>query len=125
MVKDEDDPEFNVPLSVLKEKWQSEVRSLENTAADLLQTLCPQEVFTAVNIRDWINTPCEDHCFIEAPENNIKAKEAVEIFNKAVQWAEFQTVDQTDIKVLKKIRELAVNKLVELIIYVCTYLFSL
>ncbi|XP_037817425.1 jerky protein homolog-like, partial [Lucilia sericata] len=47
MVNDEDDPEFNVPLSVLKEKWQSEVRSLENTAADLLQTLCPQEVFTA------------------------------------------------------------------------------
>ncbi|XP_037816158.1 jerky protein homolog-like [Lucilia sericata] len=130
MVNDEDDPKFNVPLSVLKEKWQSEVRSLENIAADLLQTLRLQEVFTAVNIRDWINNPCEDvtpfdenylneesddddDCFIEAPENNIKAKEAVEILNKAVQWAEFQTVDQTDIKVLKKIRELPVNKLVE------------
>ena len=91
-------------LSVLKERWLSEDRFLKNTKADILQTLCPQEVFTAVNIRDWINNPCEDvssfdendlreesddddYCFIEATENNINNKEAVEMGWISFKWS--------------------------------------
>lgn len=42
MVEDQDDPEDDVPLSILKENWEEDLRNLEERAVGLLQILNTQ-----------------------------------------------------------------------------------
>lgn len=42
LVSDQEDPDDNVPLSVLKESWEIETRQLEERAVELLRILNPQ-----------------------------------------------------------------------------------
>lgn len=42
LVGNEEDPEDNIPLSILKDKWDAEISSLMQMSVDLLQDLSPQ-----------------------------------------------------------------------------------
>lgn len=50
---------------------------------------------------------------LEVPNEKIKPNEAVEIFNKALEWAEGEMICQNDISVLRRLREKAVHSLLE------------
>lgn len=80
-------------------------------------------------MEEWNNNPIEnstecdefeiqeehddDDCILEEPEIKIKAKEAVEVFDKALKWAEREMVDQSDIRVLRKLKEMAIFKMID------------
>ncbi|XP_053968618.1 jerky protein homolog-like [Anastrepha ludens] len=89
-----DDPEDNVPLAILKEKWEAELRTLMSTTVDLLSSLNPQIEFTLPAIHEW-NEDIEgnaddDHQQEDESDDDsvseqlekIKPTEAAEIFNK-------------------------------------------
>ncbi|XP_049302193.1 uncharacterized protein LOC125775589 [Bactrocera dorsalis] len=123
----EEDPEYNIPLSIRKDKWSAEINSLMRMSVDLLQDLSPQVEFTLPMVREWNDDPCvddtteiyeieesdDDDCIAEDPIKKIAASEAVEIFNKALQWAGDAMVDQSDMSVLSRLREKAVFQLLE------------
>lgn len=54
-----------------------------------------------------------DDDILELPKERIKPNEAVEIFNKALQWAEDEMICQSDISVLRKLKEKAVRSLLQ------------
>ncbi|XP_039955883.1 uncharacterized protein LOC120771765 isoform X2 [Bactrocera tryoni] len=68
--------------------------------------------FTLPMVREWNDDPCVDDT-TEIPIKKIAASEAVEIFNKALQWAGDAMVDQSDMSVLRRLREKAVFQLLE------------
>lgn len=41
MISDEDDPDDNIPLSIFRQNWISEIRGIEERAVNLLQVLNP------------------------------------------------------------------------------------
>ena len=49
----------------------------------------------------------------EASHDRIKPKDAVELINKIIQWAEDEIVGPNDISVLRRLREKAVLKVLE------------
>ncbi|XP_037827591.1 jerky protein homolog-like isoform X2 [Lucilia sericata] len=128
LVGNEEDPEDNIPLSILKEKWDAEINSLMQMSADLLQDLSPQVEFTLPMVQEWNNDTCvndttEIHEIVQNEESDdddctdpvkkVAASEAIEIFNKALQWAGDATVDQSDMSVLRRLREKAIFQLLE------------
>lgn len=81
-------------------------------------------------VQEWNNDPCvddtteiheigqneesdDDDCIADDPVKKIPASEAIEIFNKALQWAGDEMVDQSDMSVLRRLREKAVFQLLE------------
>lgn len=50
---------------------------------------------------------------LELPKERIKPTEAVEVFTKALQWAEDEMICQSDISVLRNLKEKAVRSLVQ------------
>ncbi|XP_067635294.1 uncharacterized protein [Eurosta solidaginis] len=99
------------------------VRDLEEGVANLLSYLRPEVEFTAFNVREWNDDAieCNDNeieeisdddgdCSVEA-EKTITSKEAIDMFNKTLEWAEIEMVDKSDLNVLKKLREKAVFKI--------------
>ncbi|XP_049301956.1 jerky protein homolog-like isoform X2 [Bactrocera dorsalis] len=46
LMGNEEDPEHNIPLSILKDKWSADISSLMRISVDLLQDLSPQVEFT-------------------------------------------------------------------------------
>lgn len=50
---------------------------------------------------------------MEEPKRTIKAGEAVDIFNKALDWAEGEMVEQRVLNVLRDLREKAVLKVLD------------
>ncbi|XP_050322584.1 LOW QUALITY PROTEIN: jerky protein homolog-like [Bactrocera neohumeralis] len=133
LMGNEEDPEYNIPLNILKDKWSAEINSLIRMSVDLLQDLSLQVEFTLPMIREWNDDPCvddateihkiteiheieesdDDDCIAEDPIKKIAASVAVEIFNKALQWAGDAMVDQSDMSVLRRLREKAVFQLLE------------
>ena len=49
----------------------------------------------------------------EAPAKRINASDAIDIFNKALEWAGDEGVDQSDVNVLRRLREKTVFQLLE------------
>ncbi|XP_037959124.1 jerky protein homolog-like [Teleopsis dalmanni] len=122
----DDDLEDSMPLAILKEKWETELRSLMCNTADLLNSLNAESEFTLSNVKEWNEDIDEDNahddighedepdedCISEASVKIIPS-EAVEIFNKAIQWASHEGVDQKDMNVLRRLRENAVFQVLE------------
>ncbi|XP_067629302.1 jerky protein homolog-like isoform X2 [Eurosta solidaginis] len=107
IVENQEDPEDEIPLSVLRSNLIMNVE------------------ITAFNVREWNDDAieCNDNeieeisddngdCSVEA-EKTITSKEAIDIFNKTLEWAEIEMVDKSDLNVLKKLREKAVFKMLE------------
>lgn len=62
---------------------------------------------------DPSNDESNDDDYISEAREKIKPSEAIQIFNKAVQWASHEGVDQRDMNVLKRLREKAVIQFIE------------
>ncbi|XP_049311544.1 uncharacterized protein LOC125778367 [Bactrocera dorsalis] len=129
LMGNEEDPEYNIPLSIRKDKWSAEINSLMRMSVNLLQDLSPQVEFTLPMVREWNDDPCvddtteiyeieesdDDDCIAEDPIKKIAASEVVEIIiiNKALQWAGDAMVDQSNMSVLRRLKEKAVFQLLE------------
>lgn len=78
-----------------------------------------------MNVKEWNedNIECNENemeeelsdedDYVEEPKRTIKSMEAVELFNKALEWAESEMVDQRDLSVLRQLRERAVLKVIQ------------
>lgn len=81
-------------------------------------------------VQEWNNDHCEDNssqiieidqneesddddCIADNPVKKITASEAIEIIDKALQWAGEAMVDQSDMNTLRRLREKAVFQLLE------------
>nr|XP_036223171.1 uncharacterized protein LOC118681685 [Bactrocera oleae] len=59
-MRKEEDPEDNIPLSILKTKWDAEINSLMETSDILLHNLSPQVEFSLPMVEKWNDDPCVD-----------------------------------------------------------------
>ncbi|XP_054726271.1 uncharacterized protein LOC129236092 [Anastrepha obliqua] len=98
---------------------------MSNTV-DLLSSLNPEIEFTLPAIYEWNEDTEEsnadpdhqqkgesDDDSVSEHLEKIKPTEAVEIFNKALIWADHEDVDQNDMSVLRWLREKAVLQVLE------------
>ncbi|XP_053960593.1 tigger transposable element-derived protein 1-like [Anastrepha ludens] len=110
--ENETDPEEDIPLSILKEKINSELQQQMKLAVDLLYEINPQVDYTVSSIQKWnedfllgnVSNSCEaeelevtddDDNDLDTSTNvqTIKPDEAVEIFNRALDWAQCENVE--------------------------------
>uniref|UniRef100_A0A034WUX8 Jerky protein homolog-like n=1 Tax=Bactrocera dorsalis TaxID=27457 RepID=A0A034WUX8_BACDO len=124
MLENQEDPEDEFPLNILRRNLNMNVGDLEESAANLLQNLRPEIGITACNVREWnedaiefneneIQEISDEDDYTVESQKTITAREAIDIFNNALKWAESEMVEQKEINVLKNLREKAVFKVVE------------
>ncbi|XP_067617374.1 jerky protein homolog-like [Eurosta solidaginis] len=100
------------------------VRDLEEGTANLLSYLRPEPEVCVLE-PEWSDDAieCNDNeigeisdddgdCSVEA-DKTITSKEAIDMFNKILEWAEIEMVNKSDLNVLKKLREKEVFKMLE------------
>ncbi|XP_055910863.1 jerky protein homolog-like [Eupeodes corollae] len=119
------DEEEDTPLNLLRDKFRQQQLEEINELQNLLQIIIPEATPTVTDINTWnaiddtvelneseLELITSDEDEIDEPENQTKitASEAIQIFDKGIEWAEENTSDYSDILVLKKMRERAVLK---------------
>ncbi|XP_017481059.1 PREDICTED: jerky protein homolog-like [Rhagoletis zephyria] len=126
----EEDPEENVPLSILKANMDSELQLLMTRAVDVLNELNPQVDYTVPSIEEWnqdilfddvtgsgpneeLEVSDDDAYDVHENLQTVKPSEAIEIFNRALDWAGCENVSQDDLNVLRRLMEKAVFQLSE------------
>ena len=79
-----------------------------------------------MNIKEWNQDAieCNDNeieeeisdedDYVEEPKKTTEAREAVDIFNNALEWAESEMVEQRVLNVLRELRERAVLKVLQI-----------
>lgn len=89
----------------------------------MIRTVCLQVSFSFADIHEWTEdlpnatemndvltsdeSESEDS-IVERAHTRIEPSEAIDIFNKALEWAEDENISPNDISVLKRLREKAV-----------------
>ncbi|XP_036325426.1 tigger transposable element-derived protein 2-like [Rhagoletis pomonella] len=126
----EEDPEENVPLSILKANMDSELQLLMTRAVDVLNELNPQVDYTVPSIEEWnqdillddvtgsgpneeLEVSDDDAYDVHENLQTVKPSEAIEIFNRALDWAGCENVSQDDLNLLRRLRVKAVFQLLE------------
>ncbi|XP_053954093.1 jerky protein homolog-like [Anastrepha ludens] len=97
MVENQEDPEDDVPLSVLRSNLIINLRDLEGDAANLWSHLRPEAEFTAFNVREWNDDAIECNnndiqeifdddvdCSVK-PKKTITSKEAIDMLTKTLE----------------------------------------
>lgn len=125
---EEDDPEYTIPLNILRDRIRSTAENIDEVSAMLLD-IGNVEVNTG-EVLDWIDDDAklvETEGFDDQDDNNseedidsletettfkVKNEEAIKSFNTCLQWAEENEIPLADIMMLQKLKEIAFdNKL--------------
>lgn len=121
--EEENDPEEDIPLSILKEKYQNDIEAPMNEVIDLVNELTNGVQLSREEIQTWnqdigsedIDSEVEDddqeQCIVTTAE--ISTTEAIEAFNKVIAWSENNISDINDILALRKCRDKALQKSLE------------
>ncbi|XP_050337853.1 jerky protein homolog-like [Bactrocera neohumeralis] len=122
-IEDEKDCDEDIPLATLRERICLPINSQQERAIELLHSINPEVSFSIADINEWTedfpNSTETNEVLIsdesESEDSNlerlharIEPSEAINIFNKALEWAEDENISPTDISVLKCLREKAV-----------------